>query len=73
MLTNHDTGVFRVLPYSFHLAVDLAVGIVFLIAPFALGFSGIDAWFYLANAAAVLAVVSLHKPEPTAAPPAVAA
>ena len=64
LLTDHQLGVWRILPYSFHLAVDLAVGIVFLVAPFVLGFSGIDAIFYLANGAAVLLVVGLHKPEP---------
>lgn len=62
LLTDHETGVFRVLPYSFHLAVDFAVGIVFAIAPFALGFSGMDAFFYWANAVAVLTVVGLQKP-----------
>ena len=63
LLTDHETGVIRVLPYSFHLAVDFAVGIVFLAAPFVLGFAGLDAWFYWANAAAVLTVVSLHRPD----------
>lgn len=67
VLTDHETGVVRVLPYSFHLAVDFAVGIVFLAAPFALGFTGLDAWYYWANAAAVLSVVSLHKPDIAAA------
>jgi hypothetical protein len=62
ILTDHKTGVIRVIPYSVHLAVDLAVGIVFMVAPFLLGFSGVDAWFYLANGATVLAVVSLHQP-----------
>jgi hypothetical protein len=33
-----------------------------LIAPFALGFSGIDAWYYWANAIAVVVVVSLSEP-----------
>lgn len=61
LLTNHETGVFRVLPYSVHLAVDFAVGVVFVIAPFAFGFTGMDAMFYWANAAAVLTVVSLHQ------------
>jgi hypothetical protein len=41
------------------------VGVTFVIAPFALGFKGIDAWFYWANAAAVLTVVSLNKPGST--------
>ena len=63
VLTDHETGIVRVLPYGFHLAVDFAVGLVFLAAPFVLGFSGLDAWYYWANAAAVLTVVSLHKPE----------
>ncbi len=65
LLTDHETGVIRILPYKFHLAVDFAVGLVFASAPFALGFSGLDAWFYWANAAAVLTVVSLSKPAET--------
>ncbi len=63
ILTDHKTGLIRVLPYSVHLAVDALVGIGFAIAPFVLGFSGVDALFYWLNAAAVLTVVSLHKPE----------
>ena len=59
----NDT-LFRILPYGFHLAVDLSVGLIFIAAPFVLGFSGIDAWYYWANGAAVLVVVSLHKPDP---------
>jgi hypothetical protein len=66
LLTDHETGVFRVLPYSFHLAVDFAVGVVFLIAPIAFDSTGIDAWFYWANAAVVLTVVGLHKPQAAA-------
>jgi hypothetical protein len=63
VFTNHELGVFRVLPYWFHLAVDALVGVVFFAAPFALGFAGLDALFYWANGAAVLTVCSLHKPE----------
>lgn len=63
LFTDHKLGVFRVLPYSAHLAVDFGVGVVFLIAPVALGFTGLDAWYYWANAAAVLTVVGLQKPE----------
>lgn len=66
-LTDHHLGVLRVLPYSFHLVVDFAVGVVFVMAPSLFGFSGIDAWYYWANGAAVLIVVGLHKPEPAAA------
>ena len=67
LFTDHKLGVFRVLPYSLHLVVDFLVAVVFLIAPFLFGFSGLDAWFYWANAAAVLLVVGLHKPEATPA------
>ncbi|MFM9942754.1 MAG: hypothetical protein ACKVP7_25030 [Hyphomicrobiaceae bacterium] len=59
LLTDHHLGVFRVLPYWFHLTVDRLVGITFLVAPIVLGFKGLDAAFYLANAAAVLAVTFL--------------
>ena len=59
VFTDHELGVFRVLPYWLHLAVDRIVGITFLIAPAILGFTGIDALFYWANAAAVLSVTFL--------------
>ncbi len=64
VLTDHKLGVFRVLPYRFHLAVDFMVGVVFALAPLVFGFTGIDAVYYWVNAAAVLTVVSLHRPEP---------
>lgn len=63
LLTDHQLGVLRVLPYSFHLAVDFSVGVAFFLAPSVFGFSGIDAWYYWINGSAVLLVVGLHKPE----------
>lgn len=68
LLTDHHLGVVRVLPYGFHLAVDFLVGVTFAIAPTVFGFSGIDAFYYWANAAAVLVVVGLHQPETATAP-----
>ncbi|MFN3151586.1 hypothetical protein [Bremerella sp.] len=68
ILTDHKTGLIRVLPYSVHLTVDALVGVVFILAPFVLGFTGIDAAFYWINAVAVLTVVSLHKPEEAPTP-----
>lgn len=62
LLTDHHLGVFRVLPYRLHLSVDFLVGLLFVAAPMVFGFSGLDAWFYWVNGAAVLSVVSLHKP-----------
>ncbi len=66
LLTDHQLGVLRILPYSFHLLVDGAVGVAFLLAPSAFGFTGIDAGYYWLLAATVLVVVGLHKPEETA-------
>ncbi|QUS56232.1 hypothetical protein [Pseudovibrio brasiliensis] len=68
LLTDHQFGVLRVLPYNFHLAVDGAVGALFLFAPFLFGFTGLDAAYYWANGIAVAIVVSLHKPEAEMAP-----
>jgi hypothetical protein len=57
LLTNHQTGLIRVIPYWLHVAV-------FIIATFALGFHGLDMWYYLANAVAVLLVTTvLNAPE----------
>jgi len=63
LLTDHHLGAMRVLPYKFHLAVDLAVGLTFLAAPFVFGFSGLDAIYYWLNGAAVVAVISLSSPD----------
>ncbi|MGF1474293.1 MAG: hypothetical protein ACFB6S_01855 [Geminicoccaceae bacterium] len=67
-LTDHHLGVIRVLPYRLHLAVDFAVGLVFVAAPFVFGFAGLDALYYWVNGAAVLLVVSLNRPEPQMQP-----
>jgi hypothetical protein len=59
LLTDHEMGVIKVLPYSFHVAVDRLVGLTFVAAPFVLGFTGLDAGYYWANGVAVLAVTFL--------------
>ena len=63
VFTDHHLGLIRVLPYRLHLAVDLAVGVLFLALPFVLGFTGIDAVYYWANGAAVVTVIGLSRPE----------
>ena len=50
----------------------LGVGVVFVLAPSILGFTGLDAWYYWANGAVVLFVVGMHKPESVPAQVAVA-
>ncbi len=59
LLTDHETGVIRVIPYWMHVAVDRIVGVTFLAAPFVFGFAGLDAVYYWANAFAVLTVTWL--------------
>jgi len=68
LFTDHPLGLFRVLPYRLHLAVDLGVGLLFLAVPFALGFAGLDAAYYLLNGAAVVTVIGLSKPEAARVP-----
>src|SRR5579864_338654 len=63
-LTDHPTGLVHIIPYWLHLWVDRAVGAVFVIAPFGFKFSGLDAWYYWALAAAVFLTTSvLNAPE----------
>jgi hypothetical protein len=69
-ITDHPTGLVPIVPYWLHLWVDRAVGLVFVIAPFAFGFFGLDAWYYWILAAAVLLTTSvLNAPEEPAAMP----
>ena len=62
LLTDHQLGVFRVVSYQIHLLVDFLVGVVFILAPFIFSFEGLDSYYYWLNGAAVLFVVSMHKP-----------
>jgi hypothetical protein len=61
VFTDHQTGMIRVIPYSVHLWVDRMVGVVFLAAPFVLGFVGIDAWYYWVLGVAVLLTTSVFN------------
>lgn len=45
VLTDYDTGLFKVIPYKLHMIVDGIVGATFVIAPFILGFQGGDGVF----------------------------
>jgi hypothetical protein len=63
LLTDHQLGVYKIIPYKIHLIVDAIVGVVFVVAPFVFSFKGIDAFYYWIIGATVLMVVSLNKPE----------
>jgi hypothetical protein len=60
-LTDHPTGLVRIIPYWLHLWVDRTVGVVFVIAPFAFKFFGLDAWYYWILAAVVLLSTSVFN------------
>src|ERR1700745_2420772 len=60
-MTDHQTGLVRIIPYWLHLWVDRAVGLVFVIAPFAFNFAGLDAWYYWVLAAGVLLSTSVFN------------
>lgn len=62
ILTNHETGIVKVLPYSLHLVVDGIVGVAFILIPFLFGLAGLDAAYFWVLGATVLVVVGLHKP-----------
>lgn len=62
LMTDHETGLFRLLPYSVHLIADVAVGLLLAISPFIFGFTGIDAIFYWFSAVAFLTIVCLKQP-----------
>jgi hypothetical protein len=65
IFTDHATGLVRIIPYWLHVVVDRLVGVAFLIVPFVFGFQGLDAWYYWANAIAVLLVTTvLNAPAP---------
>ena len=63
LLTDHQLGVYKIVPYKIHLLVDAIVGVVFVAAPIVFSFKGIDAIYYWIVGATVLTVVSLHKSE----------
>ena len=60
-MTDHATGLVRIIPYWMHLRVDRAVGLMFVIAPFVFKFVGLDAWYYWVLAAVVLLTTSVFN------------
>ncbi|MFZ0605801.1 MAG: hypothetical protein WAN05_31385 [Roseiarcus sp.] len=60
-ITDHATGIIRIIPYWLHLWVDRAVGVVFVFAPFVFNFTSLDAWYYWVLAAAVLLTTSVFN------------
>jgi hypothetical protein len=72
LLTDYKLGLVRIIPFRIHLAIDTAVATAFVVAPFLFGFTGLDAWFYWINAAAVFVVVAVSMPSQERPTPALA-
>ncbi|MDJ0710755.1 MAG: hypothetical protein QNJ14_10205 [Woeseiaceae bacterium] len=58
LATDYAFGATGLLPFGVHLAFDLAAALVFALAPFVFGWSGLVLGYYLAMAAGVLLVVA---------------
>ena len=61
LLTSYAYSAAPVLPFKLHLLIDFAAAVAFAVAPFVLGFSGLDAVYYWVMAAAVLVVVAVSQ------------
>lgn len=60
-LTNYKLGLKPAIPFQGHLAIDLVVALTFVSSPLIFGFTGLDALYYVVNAAVVFTVVSLSE------------
>lgn len=67
LATDYAFGVFRVLPYRAHLALDLIAAAGFVAAPFVFGWQGLVMGYYFVMAAGVVAVVLLSDSRERAA------
>lgn len=65
-ITDYRYGIFRLIPFGGHLAIDLAVATVFIAIPFVFGFTGLDAAYYWINAAVVYLAVAFTAEESVA-------
>ena len=59
LLTDYALSVATVLSFKTHLVLDLTAGAVFIVAPFAFGWTGLVMGYYFVMAAGVIAVVAL--------------
>jgi hypothetical protein len=63
MLTGYTYSAVPVVPFKVHLVIDFAAALAFALAPFVLGFSGLDAAYYWTLSAAVFLVVAVSQTE----------
>ena len=68
LVTDYALGLLRVLSFRAHLVLDVAAAVVFIAAPFALGWEGLVLGYYLVMGLGVIAVVALSTMERQAVP-----
>jgi hypothetical protein len=59
LMTAYPFGATRILTFRQHLVIDTLAAVGFALAPFFLGFHGLDAWYYWSNSAALFLVIGL--------------
>lgn len=67
VLTDHETGVIRVLPYKLHLALDGLGAAAFLALPIVFGLHGLEALYFLVLGVTILLLIAAHRPDPALA------
>ena len=61
LMTDYAFGAVRLIPFDFHLLLDLTAGVAFILAPWALQFGELASIYYPVMALGVLAVVLLSE------------
>jgi len=61
LITDYALSIAKAIPYKLHILFDSAAAVVFIAAPFVLGFSGIEQIYYLIMGFGVLAVVAFSN------------
>jgi hypothetical protein len=61
--TNYRYGLFRLIPFGLHMALDLLVATAFMLIPYLFKLEGLDEAYYYINAAVVYLVVALTASE----------
>jgi hypothetical protein len=59
LATDYPYSAAKVIPFKVHLTLDVVAGLVFIAAPFVLGFTGLVKWYYVAQGSIVLVLVSI--------------
>ncbi len=61
ILTNYKFSLFKTIPFSLHLLIDLLAATAFVAIPFLFALTGLDAAYYFVNSAVVYLVVAFTQ------------